>query len=265
MSLLRAAAAALLCAGLCLMAASAHRHRAADLAPDLATIQPADVLFFGDSQNLGYFGAQLYRSISAETDPKTGRALGVWGYWVCGSDVDDWLTGSKTYCGMRVCAPPADRCIEDYGPQDHADDVRYPAITAYAARVHPRVTLIVLGSNLLTWKMGEFRGAYDSYMASAGRMADAIAKGGSQCIWIGPPQIALHAKPIEVYERYVADLRRAVTAHGCAFIDSNPLSDRKFLLRSDPEGIHYDGTGERAWEHGVWAALRPLLQARLAH
>jgi hypothetical protein len=264
MSFLRVAAA-LVCAGLCLAPASAHRHRAADSGPDLAAIQPADVLFFGDSQNLGYFGAQLYRSISAETDPKTGRALSAWGYWVCGSDVDDWQTGGKTYCGLRVCDPVADRCVADYGPQDHADDVRYEAITAYAARVHPRVTIVSLGSNLLTWKMSEFKGDYASYMAGAGRVSDAIVHGGSACIWIGPPQIALHAKPVETYERYVADLKRAVTSHGCAFIDSNPLSDRKFVLRSDPEGIHYDGAGERSWEHGVWSALRPLLQARLSH
>ncbi len=264
MSFLRVVAA-LLCAGLCLTPAFAHRHRVADVGPDPAAIRPAEILFFGDSQNLGYFGAQLYRSVSAQIDPKTGHGLSVWGYWVCGSDVDDWLTGGKTYCGLRVCDGAADRCAADYGPQDHADDVRYDAIAAYAARVHPRLTIVSLGSNLLTWKMGEFKGDYASYMAGAGRLSDAIAKGGSQCIWIGPPQIALNAKPVGVYDRYVADLGRAVTSHGCTFIDSNPLSDRKFVLRSDPEGIHYDAAGERAWEHGVWAALRPLLLARLAH
>ena len=67
-----------------------------------------------------------------------------------GSDVDDWQTGGKTYCGLRVCDPVNDRCAADYGPQDHADNVRYEAITAYAARVHPRVTIVSLGSNLLT-------------------------------------------------------------------------------------------------------------------
>ncbi|MGH9562963.1 MAG: hypothetical protein ACRD3S_16045, partial [Terracidiphilus sp.] len=33
-------------------------------------IRPADVLLIGDSESLGYFGAQLYRSLSTEADPR---------------------------------------------------------------------------------------------------------------------------------------------------------------------------------------------------
>jgi hypothetical protein len=62
----------------------------------------------------------------------------------------------------------------------------------------------------------------------------------------------------------VADLSRTVAGKGCIFIDSNPLSDRSQLLRGDPEGIHYQGVGERAWETKVWQQLRPQLIARLA-
>ena len=80
---------------------------------------------------------------------------------------------------------------------------------------------------------------------------------------LNPPQASLKTKPQEDYERFVADVGRAVRARGCAFIDSNPLSDRGFVLHGDPEGIHYRGDGERAWETKVWQQLRPVLLTRL--
>ena len=49
-----------------------------------------------------------------------------------------------------------------------------------------------------------------------------------------------------------------------AVTGSPPLSDRSQLLRGDPEGIHYQGVGERAWETKVWQQLRPQLLAHLA-
>jgi hypothetical protein len=91
-----------------------------------------------------------------------------------------------------------------------------------------------------------------------------IDRANSLCVWIGPPQTAISTKPVKDYEQFVADLGRAVTSKGCIFIDSNPLSDRSQLLRGDPEGIHYQGVGERAWETKVWQQLRPQLIAHLA-
>ena len=98
---------------------------------------------------------------------------------------------------------------------------------------------------------------------AAAALADDIARHHSACIWIGPPQPALKTKPQEDDERFVADVGRTVRAQGCAFIDSNPLSDRSFVLRGDSEGIHYQGAGEKAWEAKVWNVLRPVLIAKL--
>ena len=225
-------------------------------------IKPADILMIGDSESLGYFGAQLYRSLAAEPDPKTGRPLKVWAYWTCGSDVASWMRGGTSYCGIRTCNGAGD-CARDHGPLDRPGRVRYDSLASYVAQVRPRVTVVSLGSNMLTMGARDFHGYYWVYMNEIGRLAKDIASGGSQCIWIGPPQAALTAKPLADYERFVADAGKVARAAGCAYIDSNPLSDRKYVLRGDSEGIHYQGAGEKAWETKVWAQLRPVLKSLL--
>jgi hypothetical protein len=254
---------------LCLLAAaSAAAHDRPDRTdnPDIVQgdwIKPADILVVGDSESLGYFGAQLYRSLSTEPDPKTGRPLTVWSFWTCGSDAATWLKGGTSYCGIRTCNGAGD-CARDHGPLDKPGRVRYAALASYVAQVHPRITIVSLGSNMLTTRPGTFRAYFETYMDTAGRLAAAIRDGGSVCIWIGPPQAALATKPLADYERFTAALGAAVRAQGCIFIDSDPLSDRKYVLRGDPEGIHYQGAGERDWERRVWTQLRPALHARLA-
>jgi hypothetical protein len=225
-------------------------------------IRPADVLLIGDSESLGYFGAQLYRSLSREADPRSGKPLTVWSFWTCGSDVATWLKGGVSYCGIRTCNAAGD-CARDHGPLDRPGRVRYLALSDYVARVRPRVTIVSLGSNMLTTSPRIFRAYYDTYLEQARGLAVAIARGDSACIWIGPPQASLKTRPLDDYQRFAADVGRAVTARGCSFIDSGPLSDRNFVLRGDPEGIHYQGAGEKAWEAKVWGQLRPVLEARL--
>ncbi|HEY0301515.1 MAG TPA: hypothetical protein VGC36_09295, partial [Rhizomicrobium sp.] len=239
---------------LCLLAMTggdaAGREKPDSYNPDVVEgdwIKPADILLVGDSQSLGYFGAQLYRSLAGEPDPKSGRPLKVWAYWTCGSDVASWMRGGVSYCGIRTCNGAGD-CARDHGPLDRPGRVPYAALRSYVGRIRPRVTIVSLGSNMLTTRAGAFRGYYGTYMDLVGRLAGDIADGGSRCIWIGPPQPAVKTKPIADYERFVADVGKAARAAGCAYIDSNPLSDRKYVLRGDPEGIHYQGAGERDWE-----------------
>jgi len=226
-------------------------------------IRPADVLLIGDSESLGYFGAQLYRSLSTEPDPRTGKPLTVWSFWTCGSDVSTWVRGGVSYCGIRTCNGAGD-CARDHGPLDKPGRVRYFALRQYVARIHPRITIVSLGSNMLTTGPRTFRAYYSTYLENVGALAAQIAQGGSQCIWIGPPQAAIKTKPVVDYERFVADVGRRARAAGCAYIDSDPLSDRAYVLRGDSEGIHYQGAGEKAWEVKVWGVLRPVLEARLA-
>lgn len=253
---------ALACALLCAAPASAK----ADLHdPNIVEewAQPADIAFVGDSESLGYFGDGLYRAMTSERDPKTGRKLTVWSYWTCGSDVQDWVSGGRTYCGTRSCNRDG-QCARDHGGGNKPGRVRYAALRDYLAEVKPRLTVVSLGSNMLSWGPRDFNGGYQTYLANAARLVGEIAARGSACVWIGPPQVSDKTKPVSTYEKFVADVGKAVRAKGCAFIDSNPLSDRRFIEPGDSEGIHYKPTGEKNWQAKVWQQLRPLLTARLS-
>ena len=234
-------------------------------APDVidgAWVRHADVLLVGDSESLGYFGAQLYRSLSTEPDPVSHAPLTVWSLWTCGSDVTTWERGGTSYCGIRTCNGAGD-CARDHGPLDRPGRIRYSSLREYLLRVAPRVTIVSLGSNMLTNRASTFRAFYSTYLDYVGQLVGDIDRANSLCVWIGPPQTAISTKPVKDYEQFVADLGHTLASKGCIFIDSNPLSDRSQLLRGDPEGIHYQGAGERAWETKVWQQLRPQLIARL--
>ena len=258
--------AALLACALVLGASDAADKPDDTTAPDVidgAWVQHADVLLVGDSESLGYFGAQLYRSLSSEPDPISRKPLKVWSLWTCGSDATTWERGGTSYCGIRTCNGAGD-CARDHGPLDRPGRIRYSSLREYLARVAPRVTIVSLGSNMLTNRASTFRASYSAYLDDVGRLVDDIARANSRCVWIGPPQAALETKPVKDYEQFVADVGRVVASKGCIFIDSNPLSDRALLLRGDPEGIHYQSVGERAWETKVWQQLHPQLIAHLA-
>ena len=96
-------------------------------------------------------------------------------------------------------------------------------------------------------------------------MRPQIGESHSGCIWIGPPQAALSTKPASDYRRLVDGMAAAVKAKGCAFIDSDPLSNRANVLKGDREGTHYNADGEKAWERKVWSVLQPVLRTELAH
>ncbi|MBL6936903.1 MAG: SGNH/GDSL hydrolase family protein [Alphaproteobacteria bacterium] len=221
-------------------------------------IGPADILFIGDSEGLGYFGAQLYRAMAGEHDPRSGKALRVWSFWTCGSDAQSWLVGATSYCGIRTCNS-AGSCARDHGPDDRPGRVHYSALRYYLGKVAPRITIVALGVNMLSLHDRAFHRSYDGYLEGVAALAGQVRAAGSRCIWIGPPQVALRTKSAEDYTRFSTDLGRAAKRAGCGYIDSNPLSDRRYVAPRDSEGIHYQPTGEKAWQANVWTVLRPIL------
>jgi len=253
--------AALLGACLLLCNGSAEARERDRYDPNIVTgdwIKPADILFIGDSESLGYFGAQLYRAMTDERDPKTRKPLTVWSFWTCGSDAQSWLSGATSYCGIRTCNS-AGECARDHGPDDRPGHVRYAAFQHYLAKVQPRIAILALGVNMLSLHDRSFRRSYDGYLESVTTLAGQVRDAGSRCIWIGPPQVALRTRSAEDYGRFSFDLGRAARRAGCGYIDSNPLSDRRYVAPRDSEGIHYQPAGEKAWQAKVWAALRPIL------
>jgi len=222
----------------------------------------ADILYIGDSESLGYFGDGLYRSMTAKRDPKSGRPLTVWSYWTCGSDVTSWLSHARTVCGIRTCNTSG-HCARDHGVNDGPATVSYGPVRTYLEAVRPRVTVISLGTNFLTAREFQFNEPYQFYLGRVATMVRQVKEAGSRCIWIGPPQVGEKTRNAAGYGAFIADLRHTVEAGGGSFIDSAPLSDRKYVLSRDFEGTHYQGEGEKKWAAAVWQVLAPVLDKAL--
>ena len=227
-----------------------------------AGLGKADVLYIGDSESLGYFGDGLYRAMTGKKDPKTGKPLTVWSYWTCGSDVTSWLSHARTVCGIRSCNSSG-HCARDHGPNDGPAMVSYGPIRTYLEAVRPRVTVISLGTNILTAREFQSKTPYQFYLGRVATMVRQVKEAGSHCIWIGPPQVGEKTRNAAGYGSFIADLRRTVESGGGSFIDSAPLSDRKYVLARDSEGTHYQGEGEKKWAAAVWQVLAPVLDKAL--
>ena len=62
--------------------------------------------------------------------------------------------------------------------------------------------------------------------------------GGRRCLWVGPP--------VWKYQTGVVEVQRANSAP-CAYFDTQGL-----VLERQPDGIHPDHAGGRAWASAVW-------------
>jgi len=219
----------------------------------------AGVLVLGDSNSEGPFGGALYNALSAMNDPATGAPLKVAIFAKCGAGANDWT--SREYanidCGAWRCGdgrtlsdcrhfmggtiPPLARLYGDLGAER-------------------RVTLVVLGLNMII-------GRRTQKLRDAQVLIDAIHEQNSACIWIGPPQPGdLFVDP-DVFDSFVADLRRTVTRNGCRFIASDDKTDRRNLGRHTKDD-HYSREDAVAWARKVLAELahpqtredKPLLE-----
>jgi len=192
-------------------------------------------------------------------DPATGAPLKVAIFAKCGAGANDWT--SREYanidCGAWRCGdgrtlsdcrhfmggtiPPLARLYGDLGAER-------------------RVTLVVLGLNMII-------GRRTQKLRDAQVLIDAIHEQNSACIWIGPPQPGdLFVDP-DVFDSFVADLRRTVTRNGCRFIASDDKTDRRNLGRHTKDD-HYSREDAVAWARKVLAELahpqtredKPLLE-----
>jgi hypothetical protein len=206
----------------------------------------AGVLVLGDSNSEGPFGGTMYDALRGLRDPKSGAPLKVSIFAKCGAGANDWTSReyAKIDCGawrcdddrvLRDCLhfkggdiPPLGRLYEDLGAER-------------------RVTLVILGLNMII-------GHREQKLRDAEVLIDAIEAHHSACIWIGPPQPGdLFVDP-EVYESFIADLKRTVTRDGCRYIASDDKTDRRDLGRHTKDD-HYSRDDAIAWARKVLAEL----------
>lgn len=207
---------------------------------------PAGVLILGDSNSEGHFGLALYDAMRAMHDPVSGAPLAVAIFAKCGAGANDWT--SREYatidCGAWACGDG--RALEDC---PHLRGGKIPPLAELYAGLgaRRRVTLVVLGLNMIIGRRAE-------KLADARRLIAAIHEQNSACIWIGPPQAGDLFVDVDVFDSFVADLRRTVTEAGCRFIASDDKTDRRNLGRHTKDD-HYSREDALEWAAKVLKEL----------
>jgi hypothetical protein len=206
----------------------------------------AGVLMLGDSNSEGPFGGALYTALRAMRDPLTGSDLKVSVFAKCGAGANDWTARDYATidCGAWACDD--DRDISDCR---HFKGGAIPPLPRLYENLgaERRVTLVVLGLNMIIGHRSE-------KLADAVRLIAAIHHNYSACIWIGPPQPGdLFVDP-DVFESFVADLKRTVTREGCRYISSDDKTDRRDLGHHTKDD-HYSREDAIAWARKVLAEL----------
>lgn len=158
-----------------------------------------DVLLVGDSHTVGFFGQELFQSLSAKR------------YAVGGTNSSHWL--NKAIC-------PGEKCPFTYGYATPKTDTylsgrvpkHFPGLAGLIEETNPSRIIIALGTNDACGQV-----------SSAEKLAKLTQ--GKNCVWVGPP---LFTKgPVirncggskEKYNQFVDRLKAAVTPH-CRFVDS---------------------------------------------
>ena len=206
----------------------------------------AGVLILGDSNSEGPFGGTMYDALRAMRDPKTGAPLKVSIFAKCGAGANDWTSReyAKIDCGAWRCDDG--RSLRDC-PHFKGGDIPPLGRLYEQLGAERRVTLAILGLNMIIGRRAE-------KLHDAQVLIDAIAAHHSACIWIGPPQPGdLFVDP-DVYESFVADLRRTVTRAGCRYIGSDDKTDRRNLGRHTKDD-HYSRDDAIEWARKVLAEL----------
>ena len=206
----------------------------------------AGVLILGDSNSEGPFGGTMYDALRGMRDPKTGAPLKVAIFAKCGAGSNDWTRReyANIDCGAWRCDDDRDLrdCRHFMGGEIPTLGRLYDDLSA-----ERRVTLVILGLNMIIGRRAE-------KLHDADVLIDAIQSHHSACIWIGPPQPGdLFVDP-DVYESFVADLKREVTRDGCRYIGSDDKTDRRNLGRHTKDD-HYSRDDAIDWAHKVLAEL----------
>jgi hypothetical protein len=206
----------------------------------------AGVLILGDSNSEGPFGGALYNALRDMRDPATGAPLKVAIFAKCGAGANDWTHRDYATidCGAWRCGD--DRAVSQCR---HFVGGRIPELRDLYGDLGAtrRVTLVVLGLNMII-------GNRPQKMRDAAELIDAIHANGSACIWVGPPQPGdLFVDP-DVFDGFVADLRRVVTRSGCRYIASDDKTDRRNLGRHTKDD-HYSRDDAVDWARKVLAEL----------
>ncbi|UXR63208.1 SGNH/GDSL hydrolase family protein [Bdellovibrio bacteriovorus] len=196
------------------------------------------VLLLGDSHAYGKYGEVLDSHFRATAKQVTSFSS-------CGSSPSTWTTTSanfkSTNCGFWK-KNAADR-------ETRVKSHKLPSFNAELKSLRPQLTVITLGTNILG-----STGNINSEKKHIESMMKAIRAQGSECVWVGPPDLAKTPFSKNL-QSGVATIKALADKNQCHFIDSTKLTQ---YPSGKSDGIHY-GPGDSAnWGKAVIEKIKGL-------
>lgn len=193
------------------------------------------VLIIGDSHSYGSYGEVLdsyYRKQGAEVSS----------YASCGSSPSNWVSDNQNFkatnCGYWS--------KDSVGRETRVKSHKIPSLTELTIKFKPKITVISLGTNILTSPENIKR-----EIKFAEQMILKIKQTGSDCIWVGPPD--LNKNPFKANLTLgVAAIKSTVEKHHCLFVDSRSYTK---YSAGKGDGIHYNTKDSKDWGAAIATKL----------
>lgn len=196
------------------------------------------VLLLGDSHAYGKYGEVLDAHFRTSAKQVTSFSS-------CGSSPSTWTTTSanfkSTNCGFWKKSA-ADREIR---VKSH----KLPSFSTELQNLRPQLTVITLGTNILGSP-----GNIASEKKHIESMMKAIRAQGSECVWVGPPDLA-KAPFSKNLQSGVEVLKTLAEKNQCHFIDSTKLTQ---YPAGKSDGIHYGPNDSAKWGRSVIEKINDL-------
>lgn len=200
------------------------------------------ILFIGDSHSVGIFGHKLTALIQ-EIFPNALMMTSA----SCGSEPRWWLEGKTTNCGLWTRYPN--------GTETEMHKAPTPKLDELLNLVHPKVTIVALGSNLVPLTDDERETYTDNMM-------NLLEQKGGECVWISAPDSRKFSAS-DINDVFNI-LKKLAKKHHCKLVDS-----RKYTKYPDSggDGLHYggkDGTiiatqwAEKVFNHAIKPTLTKI-------
>ena len=196
------------------------------------------VLIIGDSHSYGPYGEVLdshYRK----------QGLAVSSYASCGSSPSTWVKTSQNFKSTNCGYWSKDSAGKEIRVKSH----KLPSMTEALNKSNPQLTVISLGTNILASPAN-----ITQELKFVEQMINAVKAKGSECVWIGPPDLSKNPFKANLAAG-VSAIKKTVEQKGCKFIDSR--SHTKYPTGKS-DGIHYGAGDSRKWGTAIVAKLPSL-------
>ena len=196
------------------------------------------VLLLGDSHAYGKYGEVLDAHFRKSAKQVTSFSS-------CGSSPSTWTTTAanfkSTNCGFWTKSAA--------GRETRVKSHKLPSFSNELRTLRPQLTVITLGTNILASP-----GNISSEKKHIESMMKAIRAQGSECVWVGPPDLA-KAPFSKNLQTGVETIKALAVKNQCHYIDSTKLTQ---YPAGKSDGIHYSPNDSAKWGQAVVEKIKEL-------